>query len=349
MTTIIVIFLFFFPALFFVGGGYKSAMPSYFIFAVIYTVFMLKGKKAFVMTFVELFVYSGLCAYAYLYPPAVQFLEREADIVRDIVVGFVVVGIMLGAALYRHFKEYDDQRRQLAEANGALERVNQLKTEFFANASHEMRTPLTVISVNVQTVTDILEELSLKDEEASHLLKNTQIEVMRLARMVGGMLTLASMSEIRDRQEIDLTSLLQSGVEMLRHTLSRRGNEIEAEIEKGLTVFGNADLLAQVLINLIQNAGVHTENGAVTVSAMKNGDTITVTVRDTGTGIAPELLPHVFERGVSTGGTGFGLHLCKTAIESHSGEIWIESELGVGTTVFYTLPVYAGQLGGEKV
>jgi signal transduction histidine kinase len=100
------------------------------------------------------------------------------------------------------------------------------------------------------------------------------------------------------------------------------------------------------LTNILQNAGAHTKNGTVAISAKKQGNIITVEVRDTGEGILPELLPHVFERGVSTGGTGVGLYLCKTVVESHGGKIWIESEPGSGTSVYYTLPVYEGQLGG---
>ena len=72
-----------------------------------------------------------------------------------------------------------------------------------------------------------------------------------------------------------------------------------------------------------------------------------VTVKDTGDGISAELLPRVFERGVSAGGTGFGLYLCKTVVESHGGRIWIESEPGSGTTVSLALPTYEGQYGGE--
>jgi signal transduction histidine kinase len=75
---------------------------------------------------------------------------------------------------------------------------------------------------------------------------------------------------------------------------------------------------------------------------------ITITVKDNGSGIAPELLPHVFERGVTKGGSGVGLFLCKTVVESHGGIIQIESEEGAGTAVTFTLPVYQGQYGGAK-
>jgi signal transduction histidine kinase len=213
-----------------------------------------------------------------------------------------------------------------------------------------MRTPLTVTSVNVQTVMEILEDMGDKvgDPEAGKLLQSAQNEIMRLSRMVGGMLTLASMSESTDRRKLDLPVLLQSNIEMLRLNLGSKGNTIETDIESGLTVFGNADLLAQVLTNLLQNAGAHTHNGKVTVSAKKQGGEITVEVRDTGGGIPPELLPRVLERGITTDGTGFGLYLCKTVVESHGGRIWVESEPGIGTVVNYTLPVYKGQYGSSE-
>ena len=348
MITIVVIFILIFPALFFSAGGYHSGMPAFFVFAVAFTIFMIEGKKAILFSALELIIYITICIVAYLYPDTVKAFSSEAEILTDIIIGFTTVSVILGICMFLHFRLYNEQQRKLDEQNALLAESNRSKTEFYANASHEMRTPLTVISVNVQTVSYILDELSLKNDEPGELLKSAQSEIMRLARMVEGMLTLASMSEIADRRETNLTTLLQNAVEMLRLNLSRRGNEIKTELEKGLYVFGNADLLVQVLINLLQNTGAYMENGIVTVSAFKDGGTITVTVRDTGSGISPELLPHVFERGVTTGGTGYGLHLCKTVIESHGGKIWIESEPRKGTTVIYTLPVYAGQYGGGK-
>jgi signal transduction histidine kinase len=154
-----------------------------------------------------------------------------------------------------------------------------------------MRTPLTVVSVNVQTVMEILED----------------------------------MSEKTDKHKLDLTSLLKSGIEIYRLNLENRGNTIESHIEPRLFVFGNADLLSQILSNILHNARRYTKNGTITISAERKGNEITVCVKDTGTGILPEMLPRVFERGVSTGGTGFVLYLCKTVVESHGGKIWIES------------------------
>jgi signal transduction histidine kinase len=350
MLSIAVIFMCLFPVLFFSAGGYHSGMPAFFVFAVAFTVSMLEGKNAIIFSLAELALYITICVIAYLRPATVHFFARETDLFFDILIAFTVVSLVLGICLFFHFRLYNDQQRKLDEQNNLLAKANLAKTEFLANASHEMRTPLTVISVNVQTVADILADMgdAVKDPTALELLRDAQGEIMRLARMVGGMLTLAAAGEGADKRAIDLSALLRGAGNALRLTLRHRGNTLAMEaISDELNVFGDADLLSQVVVNLIQNAHAHTDHDNIALGAARSGGQITVTVRDRGTGISPELLPRVFERGVSEGGTGFGLHLCKTVVESHGGRIWIESEPGQGATVFFTLPAYEGQYGGS--
>lgn len=249
--------------------------------------------------------------------------------------------------------EQERQRNLLRiteDEKDVLELVSKAKTEFLSNTSHEMRTPLTVISVNVQTVAEMLNDMgeAVKNTEAAELLQNAQQEIMRLARMVGGMLTLASMSEKTDKQEVDFSALLHSSTEMFALHMKKQGNVLKSDIAQELSVFGNADLLAQLVANLLQNASTHTQRGEIILRGEKIDNEIIVTVADTGTGISAEFLPNVFERGVSTRGTGFGLYLCKTVVESHGGRIGIESTQGKGTTVIFSLPTYEGQFGGEK-
>ena len=238
----------------------------------------------------------------------------------------------------------------------SLEQINRLKTEFLGNVSHEMRTPLTVASVNVQIVSGILNHMSetVLDPKIDDLLANAQSEIMRLSRMVGGMLTLASFSESTEKSKIDLSVILRSTANVLRMILLRRGNELEVEISGDLISFGDADLLSQVIVNLIQNAHAHTMSDIIRLQAFREGSKIIVKISDKGSGISEELLPHVFERGVSgedgnIDGTGFGLFLCRTVVESHGGEIWIESKQNEGTVVQFTLPIYEGQYGGNVI
>ncbi|GAU78290.1 sensor histidine kinase KdpD [Fusibacter sp. 3D3] len=350
--TIVGIFLLLFPMLFFSSGGYHSGMPAFFVFAVAFTIFMLEGKRAIFLSLAEILLYIGICVVAYHYPESVHHFDTETQMLADVIIAFVVVSVVLGVSLYLHFRLYNEQQRKLDEQNVMLAQINRAKTEFLANTSHEMRTPLTVISVNIQAVSGILQSVdnSITDPEVTELLEDAQAEIMRLSRMVGGMLTLASISEGTEKGKTDFSTLLGGVADMLRLTLSKRGNKLKTEIEKKLTVFGNADLLSQVAVNLIQNAQAHTENGFISMSAIGDGRQITVTICDNGSGIPKELLPHVFERGVTdklNGGTGFGLFLCKTVVESHGGAISIASDFGKGTKVSFTLPAYQGQYGGD--
>ncbi len=349
LITIIAIFLIGFPVFFFLNGAYYGATPYFFVFAVVFTVFMLDGKLAIVIAGFELLFYTGLCLYAYRYYDLGEYYVNSRLVLTDTIFGFVVAGSALGVTMYAQIRLYREQQKKLDEQNHILQRASRAKTEFLSNTSHEMRTPLTVISVNVQTAAEILEDMdeAVKDAEAAELLQNAQQEIMRLARMVGGMLNLASMSENTEKQAVNFSTLLRSSTEMFSLHLQKRGNILKADIAQGLNVFGNADLLAQVVANLLQNAAIHTEQGEIILGTEKIGHEVLVMVSDTGTGIPAELLPHVFERGISTEGTGFGLYLCKTVVESHGGRIWIESAQGSGTTVTFALPTYEGQFGGE--
>ncbi len=258
--------------------------------------------------------------------------------------------------LTMHFRRTEQElvktqakQHEISEHNAMLKRVSNMKTEFLANTSHEMRTPLTVMSVGIQTAVEILTdgEMTPENKETIGLLNDAQSEIIRLSRMVGGMLSLNSLQANTGKVRLNFSKLLKNTSDMLGLILSKRGNKLKTDIEDNLIIYGDADLLSQALINIIQNANAHTTSDTIFLSAKTEKDKITVCLQDNGCGIAPELLPHVFERGVSDGGTGVGLYLCKTILQSHGGDIWIESEQGKGTQVYFYLPIYEGQYGGE--
>jgi signal transduction histidine kinase len=107
-------------------------------------------------------------------------------------------------------------------------------------------------------------------------------------------------------------------------------------------VKGNPDDLSRLLWNLLDNALTHAGHGGIEVSGVADGSDVRITVKDNGAGIPPELLPRVFERGVSgkEGGTGMGLAFCKEIALRHGGDVTVESEYGKGTTVTLILPIY---------
>jgi len=256
----------------------------------------------------------------------------------------------------RYVQALEIREKTLVAENDMLDRLNNMKTMFFQDMSHDFKTPLTVISVNLLDSLHML-EYGINESDLRENLDDAQREVMRLARMVDN--TIKQSQGTRQGMELlDLPALLRESAETYRVLIERNGNRLSLEIPSSLPpIIGNADTLSLVLSNLISNANRYTRGGLITVSAgvrdvyVKDIDPVSqptdniqpvsvlVSVTDTGTGIKPELIPTIFKRGVSEYGTGLGLSICKSAIESHGGLIGITSNLGEGTTVYFTIPI----------
>jgi signal transduction histidine kinase len=255
------------------------------------------------------------------------------------------------------------QMLALGMENAELERLNRMKTVFLQNMSHEMKTPLTVISTHVLNAADQL-DFEMDKEDMRNSLNRAQQEIMRLGRMVGQAVEFPAVAEItvQHMEPLDITPILRAGAEIYRPILEKRGNKLSLNLPESLPkIYGNADMLLQTLSNLLSNAARHTENGEITIQASVienekalnqndsplNSQFIKVTVRDSGEGVKPELLPFLFKRGVSANGTGFGLPICKNVIDTHGGEIRLDSDYGKGTTVTFILPTHESKTGGK--
>lgn len=236
-------------------------------------------------------------------------------------------------------KAHERERRAEAE-NEMLTEMNRLKSAFYTDMSHEMKTPLTVIAVNAQFAAQNIGAGAV-DEETVTDLNAISAEARRLAQMVTSLVGIGRMQGAGGGP-LSLTPLLTETARIYQSLFARKENTLTVEVSPDLPpVEGNADRLIQVLINLLSNANRHTTGGAVSIRAEALEGKVRVTVTDTGEGIAPDLLPHVFERFChgEKGGSGLGLAICRTIIAEHGGEIDIESEEGRGTTVWFTLPV----------
>jgi len=341
LITVIVVFFAIFPILFFMGGGIASGMPCFFVFAVVFTVIMLEGKRRTAFTILEIALYAGCFLAAFFYPETVIPFPTGADMLRDIIVACLASSAVLAIAIYQHIVVYDRKQKELEQANDALTGLDRLKTELFQNMNHEMKTPLTVIESFINNADDMLEH-GVEKDEVRECLAQAQRQIEDLARMMEYSLSLTVAQEAGRRMEpLDLTSLLCSVAEMFRSTLKKGGNTLTMQIPDGFPkITGSADMLKQAVGNLLFNAAKHTKGGEITMSLTRDGDQLTAVITDTGEGIAPDLLPRVFDRGVSGDGTtGYGLSICKAIVEMHDGEIWIESKPGKGTAVFFALPV----------
>jgi signal transduction histidine kinase len=246
----------------------------------------------------------------------------------------------------------DDEVGQLIHAfNQTLSRLENLfntQRRFLADVGHELRTPLTVIKGNV----DLMRHMGSSDEES---LSGIDTEVDRLTRLVGDLLLLAQAESGKlplDRRLVELDTLVLEGLQQMR-VLARDRLQLRLGDIDQVLVCGDQDRLKQVLVNLIGNAINYTPSGGeVIVGLGKVGNQAKLTVHDTGPGIPPDDLPHVFERFYrgeksrtrTRDGKGFGLGLSIAywIVRNHGGRIEVDSKEGLGTTFVVWLPLAVG-------
>lgn len=237
--------------------------------------------------------------------------------------------------------------RDITEAR----RLDDMRRDFVANVSHELKTPVTA----VQGFAETLLAGALNDpDEARRFVEIMKREADRLADLVRDLLMLARLEgdpHTVQPRPAPLADLLTAGVERLQLAAAAAQTTLEldmSEVPPDTHVLADPERIEQVLVNLIDNGIRHTpEGGRVLVKAAIVGSEAVVHVQDTGTGIPPDLLPRIFERfyridrGRSrrAGGTGLGLAIVKHIVDLHGGRAWAESEAGRGATISFTLPL----------
>ena len=226
----------------------------------------------------------------------------------------------------------------------ALQQAETLRRNLMADVAHELRTPLTVLQGNLRAMLDGV--YPLERGEIATLYDETRL----LNRLVDDLreLALAEAGQLKlNRQPIDLATLIGSTVANFMPVAEERGLTLEARIDRGVTVYADLDRVGQVLRNLIANALWHTPpQGQVAVETQPIDRGMRVSVTDTGEGIAPEDVRHVFDRFYRSdksrtrlsGGSGLGLAIAKSLIEAMGGQIGVDSELGKGSRFWFTLP-----------
>lgn len=239
----------------------------------------------------------------------------------------------------------------LARLQDAYDRVNhalESQREFVADVSHELRTPLTTVRGNL----DLLRRKPpLPVEEQADILTDLVDESDRLIRLVNDLLVLARADAGRNLQKepVPVQPLVSEVLRQVRLLDPER--KINEETQD-VTILGDRDAVKQILLVLLDNAVKHTP-GEITVTVHAEGGMVNLSVRDSGPGISPELLPHIFDRfdrGESENGNpgfGLGLPIAKALAEGQGGSIAIESEPGSGSTVTVRLPM-AAEEGTEK-
>jgi len=229
-----------------------------------------------------------------------------------------------------------------------LRRLERVRTEFVANVSHELRTPLTCIKGYLETLLDGAVE---EPAHARRFLQVANVHAERLGRLVGDLLDLSNLESGRATltlEVLDLSAMVEEVEGMFASRAAEQGLRLINAVPVDCRVRADGDRLTQILVNLVDNALKFTETGGeVRVTAVQPRlGVVEVQVRDTGAGIPSTDLPRITERfyrvdrtrSRELGGTGLGLAIVKHLVHAHGGELWIESVLGQGSTVRFTLP-----------
>lgn len=230
----------------------------------------------------------------------------------------------------------------------AFKKVDQLKSELLSTVSHELRTPLASIKGYASSL--LREDVEWEPEVRREFLQIIDEESDRLTALIDDLL---QMSEIEagvlrvDRQPVKISRLAQKVVKKLRPQI--RDHQVSVNIVADVPeTLADPRRIEQVLHNLIVNATKYSQEGTpILVRVERRGSEILVSVRDQGIGIPQEHVDHVFERfyrvdgtlARQTGGSGLGLPICRGLVEAHEGKIWVESQLGKGSTFFFSIPL----------
>jgi len=227
-----------------------------------------------------------------------------------------------------------------------LAHSNELRQQLTADIAHDLRTPLSVI----HGYTEALDEGKLQGSQSIY--RTMHVQVQHLTRLVEDLRTL-SLADAGQlplmRQPVDAQALLEHTALLYMDQAARQGVALRVEADSGLRALEiDADRMAQVLGNLLSNALRYTQaGGKILLSAEETDHAIALRVADTGAGITPEDLPHIFDRFYradqsrsDSGESGLGLAIAKSIVEAHGGTVGVESQPGTGTTFTITLPYH---------
>jgi PAS domain S-box-containing protein len=239
-------------------------------------------------------------------------------------------------------------RHRLEAARSEAELASRVKDEFLAMLGHELRNPLAPIVtalqlMNMQAGSAFARERSIIERQVKHMVRMVD-DLLDISRITRGKVELA-------RQSVDIAEIVTKAIEMASPLIEQRRHEVTTAATSGLFVEGDPVRLAQVVANLLNNAAKYTNKGGhLFIGAERSGDQIVLKVRDDGMGMAPDMLPHIFDLFVqerqaldrAQGGLGLGLSIVRSLVALHGGCVEAHSEgLGRGSEFTVRLPAIA--------
>jgi signal transduction histidine kinase len=242
--------------------------------------------------------------------------------------------------------ELQSAKRELEMVNREFKEIDETRMKFIGIASHELKTPLTAIKANIDFI--LSEREGKVPEYMKSYLLTIQRNTNRIQMRMDQMLDISRMKSDRllfNREQILLSEVILGYVNEVAHVEKNISTQID--MAPDLTIYADRTALHDIFINLLSNAFKFTgDGGRISIAASQKNGSILVEIRDTGIGIPEDKLPMIFDEfyqveGGKHGGTGLGLAIAKRLVEEHGGNIWVESQVGKGSTFFFTLPLSA--------
>ena len=249
-------------------------------------------------------------------------------------------------------RTFSDMARRIVEQMRELKRMDSMRRELLADISHDLRTPLTSMQGHLEAL--VRKEATLSTDEKREYLEIAARQARRMAKLVGKLLELAKLEAHHvtlDPDVFALADVLQDVVQKFSMAAIEKGVRLHSEMPERLPLaYGDIGLLERVLDNLVENALQHTPaGGTVSVRLASTRQSVAVEVADTGSGIAPDDLPRIFDRFFRGEGSrpsasasaGLGLAIVKSILELHGTEIHVASTVGAGATFRFEIPARA--------
>ncbi|WP_310602732.1 ATP-binding protein [Anaerosporobacter sp.] len=353
----IIVFMIGFGAFFISGGGYYSSMPSFFIFAVVFTMFMIDGVAMLLCVSAELGIYIGLCIFAYLHPEYIIWIGDEKEIVIDIIIGVLITSLALGLSISLQLYAYKEQQKLLEKTRQEAVQANLAKSAFLANMSHEIRTPIYVMlgmteMMLLRSKEAYIIDYAKKSKKAGNVLLTLVDDILDISKIENEKLDIVCVA-------YNIEDLFQETTIIGKELAKKKGLIFQAELEETIpkVLVGDVTRIRQIIINLINNAVKYTNEGKVVyqVNYHKHEEgriELIISVSDTGVGIHEKDMEKIFSNFVQINtvenkGAGIGLAIVKKLTELMNGEITVKSQLGEGSRFCIKIPLET-RIDGEK-
>ena len=252
----------------------------------------------------------------------------------------------------RMFGELQAVRRELEIVNREFKKMDEITMKFIGTASHELKTPLTAIKANIDFI--LSEKEGRIPQNLKPYLMTIQRNTTRIQMRMDQMLDLSRIKSDRlflNREQILLSEVVGGYINEV--TPVDKSLSLRIDVPPDLRILADRNALHDIFINLLSNAFKFTgDGGEISIVAGHRDQSILVEIKDTGMGIPEDKLQMIFDEfyqveGGKHGGTGLGLAIAKRLVEGHGGNIWVESQLGKGSTFYFTLPLSVEHQDGK--